>query len=133
MLNFYAIIKEKIKEEARKFECISSRYQLPFCLMLIYTQIIDDISEIITSNTRCADRFVKISSNYYALLFFTNRPDSHAVVANKLLYVLEKSYPRAKISIGVACKERIDTADIVSQAIQHVLKAQEASFNTIVD
>ncbi len=129
----YTSVKDKITEEVRKFECISSRYELPFCLMLIYSESDEDISTIITSNTRCADRFQKVDEHYYALLFFANRPDSHAKVANKILYALEKLHPNTKFSIGVACKERLDSQDIVSLAIQNVLSAQEASINTIVD
>jgi len=129
----YSTVKEAIEEEVRKFECISSRYELPFCLMLIHAESGDDLSQIIVSNTRCADRFFRVNDHYYALLFFANRPDSHAKVANKILYALEKLYPTTKISIGVACKNRIDTEDIVSKAIQNVLEAQEASINTIVD
>ena len=129
----YASIKERVAEEARKFECISSRYQLPFCLMLIYFDSTEDVSQVIVSNTRCADRFVRIDEHYYALLFFANREDSHSKVANKILYALEKLHPNTKISIGVACKERLDADDIVSKAIQNVLAAQESSFNTIVD
>ncbi|BCD68730.1 hypothetical protein [Nitratiruptor sp. YY09-18] len=129
----YPIIKEKIKEEVRKFECISKRYELPFCLMLIAFDGSEDISQIIVSNTRCADRFAKIDDHYYSLLFFANRPDSHAKVANKILYALEKLYPNSKISIGVACKHNIDADDIISKAIQNVLEAQNSSLNTIVE
>ena len=129
----YATIKKKIEEETRKFECISSRYELPFCLMLIHYDGKSDISQIIKSNTRCADRFVKISDHYYALLFFANRPDSHVKVGNKILFALEKMFPGDKISIGIACKERIDSDDIVAKAIQNMLTAQKSDFNTIVD
>ncbi len=129
----YATIKEKIADEARKFECISSRYGLPFCLMLIYCEGDEDITSVVVSNTRCADQFVKISEHYYALLFFANRSDSHVTVGNKILYALERSFPRRKISIGIACKERMDSDDIIAKAIQNVLSAQESDFNTIVD
>ena len=133
MSYIYSTVKEKITEEARKFECISSRYQLPFCLLLIYFDDEQDISQIITSNTRCADRFVKIDEHYYALLFFANRPDSHAKVANKIMYALEKLYPNIKIAMGVACKERLDSEDIVSKALQNALRAKDSPINTIID
>ena len=129
----YSLVKERISEEARRFECISSRYGLSFCLMLIYCDEKSDIGQVIVANTRCADRYVKINDNYYALLFFANRPDSHATVAKKLLYKLETLYPHAKIAIGTACKEQMSTLDIVSQTIQNVLEAQESDMNTIID
>ena len=129
----YSTIKAKLQEEARSFECISSRYGLPFCLMLIHYGGQGDISQTIITNTRCADRFKKISDAYYALLFFANNPEAHAKVANKILFVLERSYPNAKISIGVACKERLDSEDIILKAVQNVLSAQEMDGNAIVD
>ena len=133
MSYIYSTVKEKIAEEARKFECISSRYQLPFCLLLIYFDDEQDISQIITSNTRCADRFVKIDEHYYALLFFANRPDAYAKVANKIMFALEKLHPGVKIAMGVACKERPDSEDILSQALQNVLRAKDSPINTIID
>ena len=93
----------------------------------------DDISELITSNTRCADKFIKIDEHYYALLFFANRADSYITVTNKLMFVLEKHYPTAKIAMGVACRYRMDDGDIVSKALQNVLRAIESSMNTIID
>ncbi len=101
--------------------------------MLIYHEGDEDISQTIISNTRCADRFKKIDNNYYALLFFANNPESHVKLANKIMYVLERANPQKKISIGVACKERLDSEDIVLKALQNVLEAKKAPNNTIVD
>ncbi len=129
----YSTIKAKLQEEARSFECISSRYGLPFCLMLIHHGGQSDISKIVINNTRCADRFKKINDSYYALLFFANNPEAHAKVANKILFILERNYPNAKISIGVACKEHSDTEDIILKAVQNVLAAQRMAGNAIVD
>ncbi len=128
----FATIKEKIYNEVRKFECISSRYKLPFCLLLVYFEGEEDITSTITSKTRCADVFVKIDNHYYALLFFTNRPDSHVKVSNKVMYLLETSFPGKKVSIGLACKEYSEE-DVISQAIQNVLAAKSSDFNTIID
>ncbi|WP_084274724.1 hypothetical protein [Nitratiruptor tergarcus] len=133
MSYIYSTIKTKVQEEARMFECISSRYELPYCLMLVYCDARDDIAKIIRSNMRCADRVVEIDEYYSAVLFFMNRPDSFVVVGNKILYVLEKMYPQTKIAIGVACKERLDSEDIVAKALQNVLDAKNQSTNTIVD
>ncbi len=101
--------------------------------MLVYCDARDDIAKIIRSNMRCADRVVEIDEYYSAVLFFMNRPDSFVVVGNKILYVLEKMYPQTKIAIGVACKERLDSEDIVAKALQNVLDAKNQSTNTIVD
>ncbi len=133
MSYIYATIKKGVAEEAKQFECISQRYGLPFCLLLIYVDGAGDISEVVTSNTRCADKFIKIDEHYYALLFFANRADSYVTVTNKLMFVLEKHYPTAKIAMGVACKYRLEDGDIVSKALQNVLRAQDASMNTIID
>ena len=133
MSYIYATIKKAVEEETHQFECISRRYKFPFCLLLIYVDGADDISELITSNTRCADKFIKIDEHYYALLFFANRADSYITVTNKLMFVLEKHYPTAKIAMGVACKYRFDDGDIVSKALQNVLRAVDSSMNTIID
>ncbi len=129
----YSTIKAKLQEEARSFECISNRYGLPFCLMLIHMDDRSDISQLVKSNTRCADRFIKINESYYALLFFANRPDSHAKVENKILFLLEQNYPHAKISIGTACKESLDSDNIILKAVQNVLLAQKMGGNAIID
>ncbi len=129
----YSTIKAKLQEEARSFECISNRYGLPFCLMLIHMDDKSDISQLVRLNTRCADRFIKITESYYALLFFTNRPDSHVKVENKILFLLEQNYPLAKISIGTACKESSDSDNIILRAVQNVLLAQKMDGNAIID
>ncbi len=133
MAYIYAKVKEAIAEEAKRFECISKRYQLPFCIMLVWFEGEEDISNIIIANTRCADKFIKIDKNIYSLIFFANRSDAHIKVTNKILYVLEKQYPSSKISIGVACSEREEIQDVTARAVQNLLSAQEQEYNTIVD
>jgi GGDEF domain-containing protein len=132
MAYIYYKIKEALKEKVRFYECVSTRYELSYCLLLIYTECEDDISTVVMANTRCADSFLKIKDNTYALLFFANKPDSYDKVANKILHILEKSYPTCKFSIGVACKEH-DEEDIITRAIQNLLSAKKLEGNTIVD
>jgi GGDEF domain-containing protein len=133
MPSLHALVKDHVDMEVRKFACISNRYDLPFCLMLLYSDTPKDITEIVQSNTRCADRFIKINDHYHALLFFANKPDSHAKVANKILYALEKMFPASKISIGIACQEKQGSQDILTQAVQNLLLAKESTTNTIID
>ncbi len=127
----YSNVKDAIKEEVKFFECLSTRYQLPYCLLLIWTDCGEDISPTLLANIRCADNFKKIDKGLYALLFFANRPDAYTKVANKILYVLEKSHPGCRFSLGVACKEGQE--DVVARAVQNLLSAKEMAYNTIID
>ena len=133
MAYIYTKVKEIISEEAKRFECISRRYELPYCVLLLWSEADEDISNIIVANTRCADHFVKIDDNLYGLIFFANRPDSYSKVANKLMYVLEKSYPKKKFSIGVACTDSKEATDIIMRVVQNLLAAKDQDFNTIED
>ncbi|MRJ01984.1 MAG: hypothetical protein GXO19_05830 [Epsilonproteobacteria bacterium] len=134
MAYIYAKIKEAVSQEAKHFECISKRYELPYCILLIWYEGDRDLSDLIVSNTRCADRFIKIDDRLYSLLFFANRPDSHATVANKLLYIIERHNPTAKVGIGVACTNFSDEIDeVLPQAIQNLLIAKEHDYNAIED
>ncbi|MRI83961.1 MAG: hypothetical protein C6I00_06030 [Nitratiruptor sp.] len=133
MAYIYAKVKEAISGEAKHFECISRRYELPYCILLIWFEGSEDLSELIRSNTRCADRFTRVDEGLYSLLFFANRPDSHATVANKLLYIIESRFPQRKVSIGVACTNFEEENDVLSQAIQNLLLAKEHDFNAIED
>ena len=133
MAYIYAQVKESLANEAKRFECISKRYQLPYCIMLVWFEGEEDVSDIIVANTRCADKFVKIEEHLYGLIFFANRPDAHTKVTNKILYILEKQYPSHKISIGVACSDSDEIQDVTARAVQNLLSAKEQDYNTIVD
>ena len=133
MAYIYTSVKEAISQEAKRFECISKRYELPYCILLLWSEAGEDISSIVLANTRCADHFVKIDENLYALVFFANRPDAYSKVANKLMYALEKSFPKKKFSIGVACTDHMEASDVIMRAVQNLLSAKDQDFNTIED
>jgi hypothetical protein len=133
MAYIYTSVKEAISQEAKRFECISRRYELPYCILLLWSEAHEDVSGTIMANIRCADHFVKIDENLYALIFFANRPDAYSKVANKLMYALEKSYPKKKFSIGVACTDNMEASDVIMRAVQNLLSAKEHEFNTIED
>ena len=133
MAYIFTKVKEAISKEAKRFECISARYELPYCVLLLSVDVKEDISNLIVANIRCADHFVKIDEQIYGVIFFANRPDAYTKVANKLLYILEKSFPFAKISIGVSCTQNELNSDVITAAVQNLLAAQECNHSSIED
>ncbi len=128
--NFFQRIKSQLEKEIKRFECIGMRYEIPYCIILVYCEQNEDISHLILSIIRCADSFIKIDENHYAIIFFSNRDDSYSVLANKLMYAIE-SEGHGKISIGVACSNYEE--NVLLRAVQNLLEAKENLDNMIKD
>ena len=128
--NFFLHVKSQLEKEIKRFECIGMRYEIPYCIMLIAIDENEDISHLILSSIRCADSFIKIDDNHYAIIFFSSREDAYTVLSNKIMYTIESEYS-AKISIGVACSNYEE--NVLLHAVQNLLRAKESSSNMIID
>ncbi|BCD60900.1 MULTISPECIES: hypothetical protein [unclassified Nitratiruptor] len=128
--NFFQHVKASLEKEVKRFECIGSRYNMSYCILLIYHESQDDVSHLVLSNIRCADSFMKIDEHHYAVVFFSNREDSYSILSNKLMYSIE-SESKGKTSIGAACSNFED--NVVLAAVQNLLEAKSLDYNIIID
>ena len=116
--------KKRIAEDLRTFECISSRYGLPLCVLLLSHSQNKDISKIVLSQIRCSDKFVKINNRYYIILFFTKELCQAEILAQKLIDLIAVSDTSDRVSIGMSCSDGL-SRDILASAFENLLKAQE--------
>jgi len=127
----------KLKDELKKYtfflECIPKRYNLKSCLMLINVEDAEDVEKILQKSIRCADKVIVFEPGLYGILFFYDNIDGYSVFTNKVMFILEKYFPRSKISIGVACQCDEECGDIVTKALQNLLEAKESLQNTIIE
>jgi hypothetical protein len=124
---------EAIAEPLEEVRRIYRRYRHPFCLLLIETSEPLEIGRQ-DLKIRETDEVSRVDDNHTAIILrFVGEKSGGYKAAENILYRLENRFPRPKISIGIACKDRPSQEDIVTRVLYALAKAKDHPENFLED